>query len=31
MDRYKNIDNDSGVEAYEIGKDFINVKFQGTS
>ena len=29
MERYKDIDNDSGVEAYEIGSDFINVKFQG--
>lgn len=31
MERYKDIDNDSGVEAYEIGSDFINVKFQGTA
>ena len=30
MERYKDIDNDSGIEAYEIGSDFINVKFHGT-
>jgi hypothetical protein len=27
MERYKNIDGDSGVSAYEIGGDFIRVQF----
>lgn len=28
---YKDIDVDSGVSAYEIGEDYIEVKFNGTS
>lgn len=27
MERYADIDNDSGVIAYEIGRDFIRVQF----
>ena len=27
MDRYRNLSGSSGVAAYEIGKDFIKVKF----
>ena len=27
MERYRNIDGDSGVAAYEIGPDFIRVQF----
>ena len=27
MDLYRNIDGDSGVSAYEIGADFIRVRF----
>lgn len=27
MERYRNIDGDSGVSAYEIGMDFIHVQF----
>ena len=27
MQRYKNLGSDSGVVAYEIGKDFIKVQF----
>ena len=27
MERYRNIDGDSGVSAYEIGVDFIRVQF----
>ena len=27
MERYKNIDGDSGVSEYEIGADFIRVRF----
>ncbi len=27
MTRYKNLSGDSGVTAYEIGSDFINVQF----
>lgn len=27
MNPYKDIDGDSGVEAYEIGEDFIRVRF----
>jgi hypothetical protein len=29
MIRYKNLDGDSGVFAYEIGPDFIRVQFTG--
>lgn len=29
MERYKDINNDSGVEMYEIGPDYIDVKFSG--
>ena len=31
MERYRNAGGDSGVYAYEIGLDFIKVKFSGTS
>lgn len=31
MERYKDIDNDSGVEAFEIKPDYIDVKFKGTA
>lgn len=27
MERYRNVDGDSGVAAYEIGSDFIRVQF----
>lgn len=30
MERYKNIDGDSGVYAYEIGTDYIDVQFTST-
>lgn len=30
MEKYRNIDGDSNVEAYEIGFDYISVKFWGT-
>jgi len=30
MERYRNRGGDSGVSAYEIGSDFIKVKFSGT-
>lgn len=30
MRPYLNIDGDSNVEAYEIGTDYIDVKFRGT-
>jgi hypothetical protein len=30
MERYRNIGGDSGVSAYEIGTDYIRVKFSGT-
>jgi hypothetical protein len=30
MERYSNIGGDSGVSAYEIGVDYIKVKFSGT-
>ena len=30
MERYNNIGGDSGVSAYEIGDDYIIVKFSGT-
>jgi hypothetical protein len=28
MEKYKDIDGDSGVAAYEIGEDFIRVQFK---
>lgn len=31
MERYRNTGRDSGVSAYEIGADYIKVKFSGTS
>lgn len=31
MERYRNSGGDSGVSAYEIGPDYIRVKFSGTS
>lgn len=31
MERYKNIDGDSGVVAYEVGADFIRVEFNNNS
>ncbi len=31
MERYRNSGGDSGVSAYEIGADYIKVKFSGTS
>jgi hypothetical protein len=31
MTKYLDIDNDSGVEAYEISSDKISVKFKGSS
>lgn len=31
MERYRNSGGDSGVSAYEIGTDYIKVKFSGTS
>ena len=31
MERYRNSGGDSGVSAYEIGSDYIVVKFSGTS
>lgn len=30
MERYRNIGGDSGISAYEIGTDYIKVKFSGT-
>ncbi len=30
MERYKNLGGDSGVVEYEIGTDFIKVKFKGS-
>lgn len=30
MERYRNIGGDSGVSAYEIGTEYIKVKFSGT-
>lgn len=30
MERYLDLDNDSGVVAYEIGETYIRVKFSGT-
>ncbi len=31
MQLYRNLSNDSGVHSFEIGIDFIRVKFSGTS
>jgi len=31
MERYGNAGGDSGVSAYEIGTDYIKIKFSGTS
>lgn len=31
MERYRNAGGDSGVYAYEIGADYIEVQFSGTS
>jgi hypothetical protein len=31
MERYRNSGGDSGVHSYEIGADYIKVKFWGTS
>jgi hypothetical protein len=31
MERYRNLGGDSGVSAYEIGSDYILVKFSGTA
>lgn len=31
MERYRNSGSDSGVSAYEIGSDYILVKFSGTA
>ena len=31
MERYRNIDGDSGVAAYEIGPDYIRVQFKDSS
>ncbi|MEZ4969421.1 MAG: hypothetical protein R2814_07140 [Flavobacteriaceae bacterium] len=31
MERYRNLGGDSGVSAYEIGSDYILVKFFGTA
>jgi hypothetical protein len=31
MKTYKNLSGDSGVVAYEIGKTFIKIKFEGES
>ena len=31
MEKYRNSGGDSGVSAYQIGADFISVKFSGTS
>ncbi|WP_144147845.1 hypothetical protein [Paraburkholderia sp. BCC1884] len=28
MERYRNISGDSGVEAYEIGDDFVKLRFR---
>ena len=30
MEKYRNAGGDSGVSAYEIGPDYIKVKFSGT-
>lgn len=31
MEKYKNLGGDSGIAGYEIGSDFIKVKFKGGS
>jgi hypothetical protein len=31
MERYKNLGNDSGISGYELGADYIKVKFSGTT
>ena len=31
MERYKNLGGDSGVSAYEIGTDFIKIKFKSST
>ena len=31
MEKYKNLSGKSGVHSYEIGNDYIRVKFSGTS
>jgi hypothetical protein len=31
MERYRNSGGDSGVSAYELGSDYIRVKFSGNS
>jgi len=31
MERYKNLGNDSGISAYEIGDDYIKVQFRDGS
>jgi hypothetical protein len=31
METYKNLGGDSGVSAFEIGEEYIEVKFSGTS
>lgn len=31
MERYKNSGGDSGVSAYEIGSEYITVKYSGTA
>ena len=31
MQRYKDLNHDSNVEAYTIGPDYIDVKFKGTA
>ncbi len=28
MERYRNLSGDSGVDAYEIGDDFVKVRFK---
>ena len=30
MERYRNSGGDSGVDSYQIGSDYIDVKFNGT-
>lgn len=31
MERYRNMGGDSGVSAYKIGADYIEIKFSGTT
>lgn len=31
MERYRNSGGDSGISGYEIGADYIKIKFSGTS